>query len=191
MVTSSEERFCQTCGFKPKSENELKAHMRDIHKDPSKSTSPPPKKKKENPVQGILDSIVNNAIEEMEVFETEMMFEEQRFYSTFAEIEKIENDAEQLKTDEDKSEKDIEKEKIDWVKNSEEKVKRQNEKIEIDAIMDEKRRNERQIEMINKEKEEKLKNNKYAIYAYTHGPVTGSGPSVKPLKYDVAPYWLS
>ena len=33
--------------------------------------------------------------------------------------------------------------------------------------------------------------NKYAIYAYTHGPVTGSGPSVKPLKYDVAPYWLS
>ena len=30
--------------------------------------------------------------------------------------------------------------------------------------------------------------NKYAIYAYTHGPVTGSGPSVKPLKYDVAPY---
>ena len=33
--------------------------------------------------------------------------------------------------------------------------------------------------------------NKYAIYAYTHGPVTGSGPSVKPLKYDLAPYWLS
>ena len=33
--------------------------------------------------------------------------------------------------------------------------------------------------------------NKYAIYAYTHGPVTGSGPSVKPLKYDVASYWLS
>ena len=33
--------------------------------------------------------------------------------------------------------------------------------------------------------------NKYAIYAYTHGPVAGSGPSVKPLKYDVAPYWLS
>ena len=32
--------------------------------------------------------------------------------------------------------------------------------------------------------------NKYAIYAYTHGPVTGSGPSVKPLKYVVAPYWL-
>ena len=26
-------------------------------------------------------------------------------------------------------------------------------------------------------------NNKYAIHAYTHGPVTGSGPSVKPLKY--------
>ena len=25
--------------------------------------------------------------------------------------------------------------------------------------------------------------NKYAIHAYTHGPVTGSGPSVKPLKY--------
>ena len=39
------------------------------------------------------------------------------------------------------------------------------------------------------EREENL--NKYAIYAYTHGPVTGSGPSVKPLKYDVAPYWLS
>ena len=37
----------------------------------------------------------------------------------------------------------------------------------------------------------KKKPNKYAIYAYTHGPVTGSGPSVKPLKYDVAPYWLS
>ena len=37
----------------------------------------------------------------------------------------------------------------------------------------------------------KKKENKYAIYAYTHGPVTGSGPSVKPLKYDVAPYWLS
>ena len=34
----------------------------------------------------------------------------------------------------------------------------------------------------------KLKKNKYAIYAYTHGPVTRSGPSVKPLKYDVAPY---
>ena len=33
--------------------------------------------------------------------------------------------------------------------------------------------------------------NKYAIHAYTHGPVTGSVPSVKPLKYDVAPYWLS
>ena len=33
--------------------------------------------------------------------------------------------------------------------------------------------------------------NKYAIHAYTHGPVTGSGPSVKPLKYYVAPYWLS
>ena len=33
--------------------------------------------------------------------------------------------------------------------------------------------------------------NKYAIYAYTHSPVTGSGPSVKPLKYDLAPYWLS
>ena len=33
--------------------------------------------------------------------------------------------------------------------------------------------------------------NKYAIYAYTHGPVTGSGPSVKPLRYDVAPYRLS
>ena len=33
--------------------------------------------------------------------------------------------------------------------------------------------------------------NKYAIHAYTYGPVTGSGPSVKPLKYDVAPYWLS
>ena len=33
--------------------------------------------------------------------------------------------------------------------------------------------------------------NKYAIHAYTHGPVTGSGPSVKPLKYDLAPYWLS
>ena len=33
--------------------------------------------------------------------------------------------------------------------------------------------------------------NKYAIYAYTHGPVTGSGPSVKHLKYDLAPYWLS
>ena len=39
--------------------------------------------------------------------------------------------------------------------------------------------------------EKKTKYNKYAIYAYTHGPVTGSGPSVKPLKYDVAPYWLS
>ena len=26
--------------------------------------------------------------------------------------------------------------------------------------------------------EEKEKKNKYAIYAYTHGPVTGSGPSV-------------
>ena len=25
--------------------------------------------------------------------------------------------------------------------------------------------------------------NKYAIHAYTHGPVNGSGPSVKPLKY--------
>ena len=36
-----------------------------------------------------------------------------------------------------------------------------------------------------------LMQNKYAIHAYTHGPVTGSGPSVKPLKYDVAPYWLS
>ena len=24
-----------------------------------------------------------------------------------------------------------------------------------------------------------------------HGPVTGSGPNVKPLKYDLAPYWLS
>ena len=39
--------------------------------------------------------------------------------------------------------------------------------------------------------QETRKPNKYAIYAYTHGPVTGSGPSVKPLKYDVAPYWLS
>ena len=29
--------------------------------------------------------------------------------------------------------------------------------------------------------------NKYAIHAYTHGPVTGSGPSVKPLKYYVTP----
>ena len=28
-----------------------------------------------------------------------------------------------------------------------------------------------------------LEQNKYAIHAYTHGPVTGSGPSVKPLKY--------
>ena len=27
--------------------------------------------------------------------------------------------------------------------------------------------------------------NKYAIHAYTHGPVTGSGPSVKSLKYYV------
>ena len=25
--------------------------------------------------------------------------------------------------------------------------------------------------------------NKYAIHAYTHGPVTGSGPSVKPLTH--------
>ena len=39
--------------------------------------------------------------------------------------------------------------------------------------------------------EDEEQSNKYAIYAYTHGPVTGSGPSVKPLKYDVAPYWLS
>ena len=29
----------------------------------------------------------------------------------------------------------------------------------------------------------KYSRNKYAIHAYTHGPVTGSGPSVKPLKY--------
>ena len=28
-----------------------------------------------------------------------------------------------------------------------------------------------------------IKKNKYAIHAYTHGPVTGSGPSVKLLKY--------
>ena len=28
-----------------------------------------------------------------------------------------------------------------------------------------------------------LTRKKYAIHAYTHGPVTGSGPSVKPLKY--------
>ena len=27
----------------------------------------------------------------------------------------------------------------------------------------------------------KKQRNKYAIHAYTHGPVTGSGPSVKPL----------
>ena len=45
--------------------------------------------------------------------------------------------------------------------------------------------NQRKYSLFNSEK------NKYAIYAYTHGPVTGSGPSVKPLKYDVAPYWLS
>ena len=34
--------------------------------------------------------------------------------------------------------------------------------------------------------------NKYAIYAYTHSPVTGSGPSVKPLKYwdTTVIYWL-
>ena len=29
--------------------------------------------------------------------------------------------------------------------------------------------------------------NKYAIHAYTHGPVTGSGHSVKPLKNYVTP----
>ena len=45
--------------------------------------------------------------------------------------------------------------------------------------------------MLYKEFMMELIKNKYAIHAYTHGPVTGSGPSVKPLKYDVAPYWLS
>ena len=37
--------------------------------------------------------------------------------------------------------------------------------------------------MLYKEFMMELIKNKYAIHAYTHGPVTGSGPSVKPLKY--------
>ena len=37
----------------------------------------------------------------------------------------------------------------------------------------------------------RLNTNKYAIYAYTHGPVTGSGPSVYLKPHCSAPYWLS
>ena len=95
-----DKRKCPKCDFKPKSEHELKNHMRDDHLSPSMSTSPPPKKQKavKGEISDVLNSLIHNVIhisdsEEMEETDhNEQKHEDETRHKVFTQEEMEQDD---------------------------------------------------------------------------------------------------
>ena len=139
-----DKQMCESCDYKPKNENDFKKHMRDVHRDPTRSTSPPPKKRKDNTVETILEFIINNALGKGEPMEVTENNDKKSNTIIIAETNHEQMEVTELSqtvvTKEDVIIEDKRREKIDWHKINEDKVNKRQERIDIEAKLDEERR---------------------------------------------------